>query len=129
MIGFDYKYFRRQLRPTIMAFENDQSTKLHPKKIKTFLYLILDQNIFQLVAMKRGYFNTTVKDDLYQGLDCPVKQTNLAASNNFRTFINLEEDPYLWHKLTWCYFPGSKAFQLTSQVPIVNSYSTLLVLH
>lgn len=74
--------------------------------------------IFQLVAMNRGYFNSSVKGDLYQGLDCPVgaAQSNLAAANNFKTFINLEEDPYLWHKLTWCFFPGSKAFQLTSQV-------------
>jgi len=79
--------------------------------------------VVQLVAMNHGYFNSSLKGDLYKGLDCPVgeAQSNLAAANNFKTFINLEDDPYLYHKLTWCFFPGSKAFQLTSQLDYVSN--------
>merc|ERR1719391_1551969 len=61
--------------------------------------------VVQLVAMNHGYFNSSVMGDLYKGLDCPVGEvnSNLAAANNFKTFINLEDDPYLYHKLTWCF--------------------------
>ena len=73
-----------------------------------------------LIAMQHGYFNSSLKTALYNGLECST-DSNLASSEKFKTFINLEEDPYLWQKLSWCFFPGTRAFQMTQQLDYVSS--------
>lgn len=72
-----------------------------------------------LIAMEHGYFNSSLKNVFYDSLDCTT-QSNLASADNFKTFINLETDPYLWRKLQWCFFPGNRVFQLTSQIEDLN---------
>ncbi|CAH0555240.1 unnamed protein product [Brassicogethes aeneus] len=61
-----------------------------------------------LIAVSKGYFNSSLKDQFLSALSCPI-QNNLRNS----PFISLDSDPFMWEKLSKCMFPGSPFFRLT----------------
>ena len=38
----------------------------------------------------------------------------------YQLFIDLEADPYLWDKMSWCFFPGSQMIKLTRNLENVQ---------
>ena len=59
-----------------------------------------------LLTVTHGFFNETLKSELYKRLDCA------GGSHLYESFIDLETDPNLWDKMAWCFFPGSQMFKL-----------------
>lgn len=58
-----------------------------------------------LLATTHGYFNSSLKGKLHDSLNCPTDSSQ-------STFLNLEGDPFLWNKLSRCFFPGSNFYKL-----------------
>ena len=44
----------------------------------------------------------------------------MASSVQYETFIDIQNDPYLWDKMSWCFFPGVQVFKLTKTVDSVQ---------
>ena len=76
--------------------------------------------VVNLVAATNGFLNSTLKNAVYDGLECTSKNTNLASSVQFQTFIDVQNDPYLWEKMSWCFFPGVQAFKLTRSLDSIE---------
>lgn len=62
-----------------------------------------------LIAISHGYFNATVYGKLYEALNC-------MQTPKYQTDLNLDSDPFLWDKFSWCYFHGSLAFKSTARL-------------
>ena len=75
--------------------------------------------VVNLVAATNGYLNSTLKDVVYDGLRCATNN-NMASSAQFQTFIDIQNDPYLWDKMSWCFFPGVQVFKLTHNLDNVQ---------
>lgn len=44
----------------------------------------------------------------------------MASSVQYQTFIDIQNDPYLWDKMSWCFFPGVQVFKLTHSLDNVQ---------
>ena len=75
--------------------------------------------VVNLIASTNGYLNSTLKNAVYDGLRCATNQ-NMASSVQFQTFIDVQSDPYLWDKMSWCFFPGVQAFKLTRSLDSIE---------
>lgn len=62
-----------------------------------------------LIATSHGFFNATVQSQLYQSLNC-------MQTPKYQTWLNLDADPYLWDKFSWCFFPGAQVFKATARL-------------
>ncbi|XP_066962631.1 hexosaminidase D isoform X1 [Macrobrachium rosenbergii] len=62
-----------------------------------------------LIATSHGYFNSSLQGQLYQALNC-------MQTPKYQTWINLDTDPYLWDKFSWCFFPGAQVFKVTARL-------------
>lgn len=62
-----------------------------------------------LIATSHGYFNASLQGQLYQALNC-------MQTPKYQTWINLDADPYLWDKFSWCFFPGAQVFKVTARL-------------
>uniref|UniRef100_A0A2P2I1L9 beta-N-acetylhexosaminidase n=1 Tax=Hirondellea gigas TaxID=1518452 RepID=A0A2P2I1L9_9CRUS len=62
-----------------------------------------------LISVTRGFFNSTLQTEIYDALGC-------AQASKYQSWINLDADPFLWDKFTWCMFPGKQAFTLMSRL-------------
>ncbi|GAB6020255.1 hypothetical protein CHUAL_002973 [Chamberlinius hualienensis] len=60
-------------------------------------------------AVSHGYFNESWRQELYDVLGC-------MRSQKYMTFIDLDQDPYLWDKMSWCFFPGVTFFKVTEKL-------------
>lgn len=69
-----------------------------------------------LLAVKHGYFNASLRVELYKALDCAEGSSRL-----YDEFVNLETDPQLWEKMSWCFFPGAAVFKLTHTLNSVQN--------
>ena len=63
-----------------------------------------------LVATTNGFFNESLEKPLFKSLGC-VQQ-----SGRYSSSIDLENDNFLWDKLSWCYFPGTNFFKVTKNL-------------
>jgi len=63
-----------------------------------------------LVATSNGYFNETLQKGLFKALGC------VQHSSRYGNYIDLENDNFLWDKLSWCYFPGANFFKVTKNL-------------
>ena len=63
-----------------------------------------------LVATSNGYFKETLQKGLFKALDC------VQHSSRYGNYIDLENDNFLWDKLSWCYFPGANFFKVTKNL-------------
>ena len=75
--------------------------------------------VINLIAVTNGYMNSTLKNVVYDGLKCS-SNNNLASSAQYQTFIDVQNDPYLWDKMSWCFFPGVQVFKLTHNLDNVQ---------
>jgi len=48
-----------------------------------------------LLTVTHGFFNESIKSELFQRLGC------VEGSVAYDSFINLTTDPYLWDKMGW----------------------------
>uniref|UniRef100_T1IV42 beta-N-acetylhexosaminidase n=1 Tax=Strigamia maritima TaxID=126957 RepID=T1IV42_STRMM len=62
-----------------------------------------------VLATSNGYFNESLQSQLFDGLQCMKHQ-------KYTTFIDLEHDPHLWAKLSFCFFPGVAFFKVTEHL-------------
>ena len=62
-----------------------------------------------LIATSHGYFNSSVYAPLYESLQC-------MQAPKYQTGLNLDSDPFLWDKFSWCYFPGALVFKATARL-------------
>lgn len=62
-----------------------------------------------LIATSHGYFNTSLQNQLYQSLNC-------MQTPKYQTWLNLDVDPFLWEKFSWCFFPGAGVFKVTARL-------------
>ena len=53
-----------------------------------------------LISVSHGYFNASWQKELYQSLQCADN------SRLYEEFIDLESDPTLHEKMSWCFFTG-----------------------
>ena len=68
--------------------------------------------VVNLVAATNGFLNSTLQKTVYDGLRC-ASNNNMASSAQYQTFIDVQNDPYLWDKMSWCFFSGVQVFKLT----------------
>lgn len=61
-----------------------------------------------LLATSHGFFNQTLKHKLYSGLTCQSE----SPSQSHLGFVNFNSDPFMWNKLSRCFFPGAQFFKL-----------------
>ncbi|KAL0269395.1 UNVERIFIED_CONTAM: hypothetical protein PYX00_007145 [Menopon gallinae] len=59
-----------------------------------------------LLATSHGYFNQSLRGKLYSTLNCQDWTQSHAG------FVNFNSDPFMWNKLSRCFFPGSSFFKL-----------------
>ena len=59
-----------------------------------------------LISVSHGYFNASWQKELYQSLQCADN------SRLYEEFIDLESDPTLHEKMSWCFFTGSSIFKM-----------------
>ena len=59
-----------------------------------------------LLAAKHGAFNASHQDELLKALDCVGTHRALDEP------LDLDLDPFLFEKMSWCYFPGASVFKL-----------------
>ncbi|XP_069990222.1 hexosaminidase D isoform X1 [Penaeus vannamei] len=62
-----------------------------------------------LIATSHGFFNASVQGQLYQALNC-------MQTPKYQSWLNLDADPYLWDKFSWCFFPGAQVFKVTARL-------------
>ncbi|KAF2359829.1 Glycoside hydrolase superfamily, partial [Trinorchestia longiramus] len=62
-----------------------------------------------LISVSHGYFNSSLQNEIYTALNC-------GQSPKYQTWINLDSDPFLWDKFSWCFFPGKQVFTLMSRL-------------
>ncbi len=69
-----------------------------------------------LAVVSHGYANDSLKERLYKVLRCGF--TNELGSNHLRntdmrdSFLNLENDPFLWDQFSRCMFIGSQFYRI-----------------
>lgn len=61
-----------------------------------------------LLATSNGYFNQTLRGKLYSALNCQSE----SSSHSNLGFVNFNSDPFMWNKLSRCFFPGSAFYKL-----------------
>ena len=66
-----------------------------------------------LISVSHGFFNSTLQSEIYSSLNC-------FQSSKYQSWIDLDQDPYLWDKFSWCFFPGKEAFTLMSRLDSVR---------
>ena len=59
-----------------------------------------------LMSVKYGFFNASWQAELYKGLSCADN------SRLYDDWLDLESDPTLHEKMSWCFFPGSPIFKM-----------------
>lgn len=67
-----------------------------------------------LAAVTHGYFNSSWQNELYKNLQCADN------SRLYDDFIDLESDPTLHEKMSWCFFPGSAIFKMIHNLASVQ---------
>ena len=67
-----------------------------------------------LLATTHGYFNDSLKQSFLAGLGCP-EETNFYGGKYF----DFDLDPYFFHKLSWCNFPGQRFYKVA--VDLINT--------
>ena len=68
-----------------------------------------------LLSVKHGYFNSSWQKEYYKALECADN------SRLYEEFIDLESDPLLQEKMSWCFFPGSAIFKMIHNLGTVQS--------
>ena len=68
-----------------------------------------------LLTTKYGYLNATWQSELFKSLECADN------SRMYEDFINLEVDPNLQDKMSWCFFPGSPIFKMIHNLGTVQT--------
>ena len=63
-----------------------------------------------LIATSNGFFNETLGKPLFKALGC------VQHSGKYNSFVDLENDNFLWDKLSWCFFPGTNFFKVTKNL-------------
>merc|ERR1712106_273906 len=63
-----------------------------------------------LIATSNGFFNVSLEKPLYKALGC------VQHSSRDNNSLDLENDNFLWEKLSWCYFPGTNFFKVTKNL-------------
>lgn len=71
--------------------------------------------VTNLITVTHGYFNSTWQSELYKKLDCH------GESRLYEDFIDLESDPLLHEKMSWCFFKGAPIFKLTHNLATVQN--------
>ncbi len=66
----------------------------------------LPSMVLDVTAAANGYYNSSLQPAFLKSLDCVGSSQNMAAPLDF------EADPYLFEKMSWCYFPGSQIFKV-----------------
>ncbi|XP_075222877.1 hexosaminidase D-like isoform X2 [Lycorma delicatula] len=62
-----------------------------------------------LLVTSHGYFNQSLRTKLNNGLSCGVFAPSIDRSTSF---LNLNNDPYLWDQFSRCVFPGHSFYKL-----------------
>ncbi|XP_050296211.1 hexosaminidase D-like isoform X2 [Anthonomus grandis grandis] len=63
--------------------------------------------ILNLQAVSNGFFNSSLKETFMSTLTCVFSRERRSSP-----FISLENDPFMWEKLSRCLFPGNGFFKL-----------------
>ena len=66
--------------------------------------------VVNILATAHGFFNQTLEKPFYEALGC------VQYFGRSRSFVDLQNDNFLWDKLSWCYFPGNNFFKLTKSL-------------
>ncbi|KAG1655346.1 Hexosaminidase D [Nymphon striatum] len=82
--------------------------------------------ILNMLTVTKGYFDESIFHSMKILLQC-------TSTYNLWRRTDLDEDPYLYSKLQFCFYPGSQVYQLTKrvsqQVKAVNDYVYSYTIH
>ena len=67
------------------------------------------------MTVDHGYFNSSWQAEYYKHLGCHVE------SRQYEDFIDLDSDPLLHEKMSWCFFKGAPIFKLTHNLATVQN--------
>merc|ERR1719361_2962382 len=67
------------------------------------------------MTVEHGYFNSSWQAEYYKHLVCHVE------SRQYEDFIDLDSDPLLHEKMSWCFFKGAPIFKLTHNLATVQN--------
>uniref|UniRef100_A0A1B6C721 beta-N-acetylhexosaminidase n=1 Tax=Clastoptera arizonana TaxID=38151 RepID=A0A1B6C721_9HEMI len=65
--------------------------------------------VVNLLATSHGYFNSSLRNKLNTGLSCGLFGP---SGDRGSSFLNLNNDPYLWDQFSRCAFPGHTFYKL-----------------
>lgn len=71
--------------------------------------------VTNLMTVDHGYFNSSWQAEYYKHLGCHVE------SRQYEDFIDLDSDPLLHEKMSWCFFKGAPIFKLTHNLATVQN--------
>lgn len=67
-----------------------------------------------LLTTSYGYFNSSLQSEFYKALEC------IGTSRTLEEPIDLNNDPKLFDKMSWCYFPGASVFKMTRSLEMTQ---------
>ena len=67
-----------------------------------------------MATLKHGYFNSSWQSEFYKNLKCTEN------SRIYDDFIDLESDPELHEKMSWCFFSGSNIYKMIHNLASVE---------
>ena len=62
-----------------------------------------------LISVTHGFFNSTIEPKIEEALKCVQKTESYQNTD-------LDNDPFLFERFSWCFFPGAQAFKLTARL-------------
>lgn len=79
--------------------------------------------VVSLIAVSHGYANNSLREKVYEALSCGVMSglgqyargggAVVAPAGEYRnSFLDLDNDPFLWDQFSRCMFPGSQFYRM-----------------
>ena len=59
------------------------------------------------VAVRDGFFNASNQKDVFKALECVGN-----AGGSPEVPFDYDSDPYLFDRMSWCYFPGNGVYKM-----------------
>ena len=59
------------------------------------------------VAVRDGFFNASNQKDVFKALECVGN-----AGGSSEVPFNYDSDPFLFDRMSWCYFPGNGVYKV-----------------
>ena len=67
------------------------------------------------VAVRDGFFNASNQKDVFKALECVGRNGGASADE---PAFDYDADPYLFDRMSWCYFPGNGVYSVARSVGV-----------